>query len=319
MIMHYPASFFWPEGKTQEERVRCLFTEMQRHRSIPLLVRHERYAEGLDTGPHHHVDFYACYIVQNGRGIHLIDRHPYTIVRGDVYILPPGTVHAYQHYRTLEIDAFYFQRRLFSTEELAALHALPGFWHLLTGAEDIATDTHSDSAHRLHLSPEQHHTVNEMLAEICTEYVAPEPAAVVLTRSQLFRLLVSITRSQKPGEEASRPASEPAYSSTIADILRICEERFQEPLTVPQLAARLFLSPGHFSEIFTREVGVPPATYLRLLRLERAQTLLRTTPLSITEIAHQTGFSDGPHLTRAFQLAFHLTPTAYRATFKPVR
>jgi AraC-like DNA-binding protein/mannose-6-phosphate isomerase-like protein (cupin superfamily) len=317
--MRYPATLFWPEGKTREESIRCLFTEMEQHRSIPLLVRHERYAGGLDTGAHHHVDFYAFYVVQNGQGIHLIDGHPYTIVRGDVYILPPGTVHAYQRYRTLEIDAFYFQRRLFSAEEIAALRALPGFWRLFIGSEEASADTHSDSSHRLHLSPEQHRTVNEMLAEICTEYVAPEPAAVLLTRSQLFRLLVSVTRSQEPGREVARSEPQRACSSDIANILRICEERFQEPLTVPQLAALLFLSPGHFSEIFTREVGVPPATYLRRLRLEHAQTLLRTTVLSVTAIAHQTGFSDGPHLTRAFQSAFHLTPTAYRAAFRKAR
>jgi AraC-like DNA-binding protein/mannose-6-phosphate isomerase-like protein (cupin superfamily) len=316
--MRYPETFLWQEKTTREEIVPCLFTKMQRHHSIPLLLRHERYNDGLDTGLHHHVDFYAFYIVQNGEGIHLIDRHPYTVLRGDVYILPPGTVHAYQRYHTLEIDAFYFQRQLFSAEELAALRVLPGSWRQLIGAEDGAIEQQPRYVHRLHLSPEHHRTVNEMLAEICAEYVEREPAAILLTRSQLFRLLVSITRRQDLTELAGlENEHQPGTGSKtdIATILRICEERFQEPLTVPQLAALLFLSPSRFSEIFTREVGVPPATYIRRLRLERAQTLLRSTALSVTEIAHQVGFSDGPRLDRAFQSAFHLTPTAYRAAF----
>ncbi|GHO51039.1 AraC family transcriptional regulator [Ktedonospora formicarum] len=316
--MQYPDTFLWTELAVSQEATPCYFTKMRGHQSLPLLLRHERYNHGIDTGPHHHLDFYAFYIVQNGQGIHLIDHHPYTIVRGDVYILPPGVVHAYQRYHMLELDAFYFQRHLFSTEELAALRALPIFWHLLIGTEDTSMGKESCYAHRLHLSPEHHHAVNTMLAEICMEYAEQDLAAVQLTRCQLFRLLVSITRRQGAVDKKP-PLSElngkAPYSPDIVHILRMCEERFHEPLTVPQLASLLFLSPSRFSEIFTREVGVPPATYIRRLRLECAQTLLRTTSLSVTEIAHRVGFNDGPRLTRTFQAVFHLTPTAYRTNF----
>ncbi len=312
--MRYPATLLWPEGTAHKEVNPCIFASMPLHPHIPLLLRHEHYMDGLDTGLHQHMDFYAFYIVQNGQGIHLIDGHPYTIVRGDVYLLPPGTIHAYQRYRMLEIDAFYFQRQFFSLEEVEALRALPSFWQLFLAAEN-ASDTYTDYTHRLHLSPERHQATNEILTEICAEYVTPELAAALLTHSQFFRLLVSVTRYPVPERKAATFEPDHTYSTEITHVLRICEERFQESLTVPQLAALLFLSPSHFSELFLREVGVPPATYLRRLRLERAQTLLRSTTLTVTEIAQQVGFSDGPHLTRAFQAAFHLTPTAYRAAF----
>jgi AraC-like DNA-binding protein/mannose-6-phosphate isomerase-like protein (cupin superfamily) len=318
-MMRYPDTrWLWQEGMSRQEISHCLFRKMQQHHALPLLLRHECYINGLDTGLHHHVDFYAFYIVQSGQGIHLIDHHPYTIVRGDVYILPPGTIHAYQHYHTLEIDAFYFQRQLFSMEDLAALRALPGFWRLLIGTEDTSSEKNISCAHRLHLSPERHREVNKMIAETCVEYIEKDAASALLTHNQLFRLLVSIARQQRSADKKTAvPKSEwdITCSTDIANILRICEERFQEPLTVPQLASLLFLSPSRFSEIFTREVGVSPAAYIRRLRLEHAQMLLRTTSLSITEIAYQAGFGDGPHLARAFKAALHFTPTSYRAAF----
>ena len=74
----------------------------------------------------------------------------------------------------------------------------------------------------------------------------------------------------------------------------------------------MFLSPGHFTEIFAREVGMPPAAYLRRLRIERAQTLLRETEAPVSEIAAQVGLGDSASLARAFRSAFGHTPTQYR-------
>ena len=127
----------------------------------------------------------------------------------------------------------------------------------------------------------------------------------------LFQILVTVARSRRAlGEPASPPDSSAGLS--LADIIHVCEEHFAENLSVPQLAARMFLSPGHFTEIFTREVGMPPATYLRRLRLERAQTLLRETSLPVTTVALQVGFSDAAGLSRAFRSAFKLSPLQYR-------
>jgi transcriptional regulator GlxA family with amidase domain len=120
-----------------------------------------------------------------------------------------------------------------------------------------------------------------------------------------------VARARRP--PAAAALAVPADAGlALADIIRVCEEHFFENLSVPQLAARMFLSPGHFTEIFTREVGMPPAAYLRRLRLERAQTLLRETTLPVTAVAMQVGFSDAAGLSRAFRGAFGLSPLQYR-------
>jgi transcriptional regulator GlxA family with amidase domain len=159
-----------------------------------------------------------------------------------------------------------------------------------------------------------------MIEEILAEMGSSSTAAPLLVRGLLFRLLVYLARIQAEGGGARRSGPRghlvPARGPRLADVVRVCEQRFAEPLLVPQLAALMFLSPGHFSELFSREVGIPPATYLRRLRLERAQTLLRTTALSATEIAQQSGFNDLAQLSRAFRTVFNTTPSTYRARSK---
>ncbi len=329
--------YHWQKNQNELEPAPCFFIGIPGHHSLPLTIRHEFYDQGSDTGLHLHEDFYALYVVQGGRGVHVINNHPYGIARGDVYLLSPGTVHAYRDYCALAVDAFYFQPQLFSSEELAALRSLAGFWHLLitlaAPADDEANGQGETHDHRLHLPPEHLHDVETMLSELCAEFVAPTPEAALLTHTLFFRLLVHFARWQAAqqaripdtgargdrGDNLARHEEvrqHAHYKADITNVLRICEERFQEPLTVPQLAAQTFLSPSRFTELFSREVGMSPAAYIRRLRLERAQTLLRTTVLSTTSIAHQVGFRDGAQLSRAFRDVFHLTPTAYRATFR---
>lgn len=336
--MQAPQPYLWQPASDQpvsdNADFSCTFAGLQAytHPIQALGIRREHYEQGEDTGPHRHEDFYALYIVQSGRGIHFINGHPYSITRGDVYLMPPGTVHGYLDFSLLTIDAFYFQPQLFRYEELLALRTLAGFWRLLITFEPQSsinsqiTLPEAKHDHRFHLSPEQYRLVEAMVSELWHEFMATGPEASVLSQSLFFRLLVSLARWQAPqtleAEEQKYVQGEPATSiehiqkHDITYILQLCEERFHEPLTVAQLAAYLFLSPSRFSELFQREVGTSPATYIRRLRLERAQTLLRTTKLTSTQIAHQVGFRDSAQLSRTFRAAFRLTPTAYRAAFR---
>jgi transcriptional regulator GlxA family with amidase domain len=58
-------------------------------------------------------------------------------------------------------------------------------------------------------------------------------------------------------------------------------------------------------------------TYLTRYRIQRAQQLLDTTDLSITEIALETGFSEISHFTRTFKRGVGVSPHAYRRGQRP--
>ena len=58
--------------------------------------------------------------------------------------------------------------------------------------------------------------------------------------------------------------------------------------------------------------GMPVTQFIRALRLQKAQTLLRTTDQTIAEIAYEVGFNDPKYFTRVFTEAFGMPPSAYR-------
>jgi len=288
--------------------------ETQRwHAAQPLIVLHQHYPRGKDTGAWQHMDFYALYVVRAGRGIHRINEHPYAIRRGDVYITPPGSVHRYCDFDGLQAIAFCFQAQLFADDALDALSELPGFQNLFVRGQAGPKTNAATQDYQRHLSPNQYDEIDALVENILREIqqATPDIASPLIVRDLMFRLLTQLARyyaDQRQAPASSKPAPTPG----LAEVLHVCETRFTEDLTVPQLAALMFLSPSHFTEVFAREVGTPPATYLRQLRLAHAQHLLSTTQLSITAIAQQCGFNDSAQFARAFKAVFGHTPREHR-------
>jgi AraC-like DNA-binding protein len=78
------------------------------------------------------------------------------------------------------------------------------------------------------------------------------------------------------------------------------------------LADTAGLSLFHFARAFKQSEGMTPHGYVLERRLERAQTLLLDTHLSLAEIAYATGFSDQGHLARHFRRRHGVSPGALR-------
>jgi len=86
-------------------------------------------------------------------------------------------------------------------------------------------------------------------------------------------------------------------------------------LSVDALAAHVALSPAHFSRLFKRTFGVPPADFVDGLRLDQARALLSVPDVSIKSVAAAVGFASPDVFRRSFARRFGLPPSAYRTPF----
>ncbi|MBA0125334.1 helix-turn-helix transcriptional regulator [Haloechinothrix sp. YIM 98757] len=102
---------------------------------------------------------------------------------------------------------------------------------------------------------------------------------------------------------------QPAVKQAIASI----RERYFEPITLNDLAAEVFVSPFHFSRVFSRETGVTPGRYLTAVRLFEAKRLLVMTSLTVSDVVCSVGYSSVGTFTSRFTRAVGMTPTQYRA------
>ena len=82
--------------------------------------------------------------------------------------------------------------------------------------------------------------------------------------------------------------------------------------TVAELARLVRLSSSRLGHLFKLQVGHDLEDFLRNARLEKAAELLRTTELSIKEIAAQVGYRHASSLDRGFKHVFGFEPADYR-------
>ncbi len=85
-----------------------------------------------------------------------------------------------------------------------------------------------------------------------------------------------------------------------------------EAVEMPELAQWLDTSLRSLNRRFRQATGLNPTTYLQQYRIQTARELLRTSNLSIAEVALAVGYADSGYFCRLFKQAMKQTPRDYR-------
>ena len=99
----------------------------------------------------------------------------------------------------------------------------------------------------------------------------------------------------------------------LIDVLRLIDERPDEPVDLASLASAAGLSKHHFLRVFRRFVGMTPHQYVLRTRMTRAAWRLRTSKDSVLAVALDSGFGDLSTFNACFRATFGTTPSRYRA------
>lgn len=273
---------------------------------FPLHYRRER-LDRTSNIRHWHTNFLALYIVRSGRGTRTVNDRAHSLARGDIFLMAPDNTHSFRGPMDLILDAIYFNHELWSAREWEALELLPDLAAFFAaGSEGFAARGHTD--YFGHLSPEPHAQVEAVLAAMRRELKQKSLPLHLAARARFFALLVQLAQWRA----AKAFTAGPARGAAIAEVLHFCDGNFHRPLSIEQLAGMMHVSRAKFFNVFVGEVGMPPAAYLRRLRLQHAQKLLEDRSLLVADIARLSGFGDATQLARAFRKAFGISPSEFR-------
>ena len=139
--------------------------------------------------------------------------------------------------------------------------------------------------------------------------------AEVVSRDYLhalgFILIVEMLRLPPRQQATGRGAT--LNDRVLRSILDYIDANLDANLSLEILAGLAGVLTHRFGRAFKRKVGEPPHQYVLSRRIEAGRVMLRTTDLSIADIAYATGFSSQSHMTTTFRREIGATPAQLRS------
>ena len=101
--------------------------------------------------------------------------------------------------------------------------------------------------------------------------------------------------------------------SAINKVINYIQRHYAEPLPTKMLAEMVHMSEGHFCAVFKSATGLSANEYVLKERMKKAERLLQSSEMNITEISEICGFRDPNYFSRAFKKYWKKTPKEMRA------
>lgn len=100
----------------------------------------------------------------------------------------------------------------------------------------------------------------------------------------------------------------------IDNILKFINKKLSQnqPITIQIILQAYYLSESKLYHLFKTHLNVSPSTYIQSRKMEHVALLLKTSTLSILEIALKSGYSDSSSLSKAFKNTMGISPNHYR-------
>ncbi|WP_373232572.1 helix-turn-helix domain-containing protein [Cohnella sp.] len=105
----------------------------------------------------------------------------------------------------------------------------------------------------------------------------------------------------------------------VRSAMKEMEQRYQDKITLDQLAALASVNKYHLAKEFKRYSGFSPNEFLINVRMSRAKELLKYSDLPVSQIAMEVGIDNVSHFIRLFKDRIDTTPLSFRKRWQPPR
>lgn len=138
-----------------------------------------------------------------------------------------------------------------------------------------------------------------------------DPLSCEIIRNQVAALVLA--SASAIGTPRCDGSPDPANAARIDKVLHWVSVHLSDLVTVEMMAEVSGLSPARFYGEFKKRTGTSPKDYLLGLRIECAAQRLRDDPgMTVTDVAHELGFSSSQYFATVFRRYVGISPRDWR-------
>jgi AraC-like DNA-binding protein len=233
---------------------------------------------------HHHIELVY---LKKGSAKAYINSVEYNINEGDLLVVFPNQVHKYEDVGSCpEYDLFIINPELVSDILQLVSHQEP------------------DEPVIKHIT--RNPRVLTLIGILASESDFPKTNREVLLHGYLFALfgeIIDMMTFKNVRSDESR---------ALRSIVKFCSKNFKQEISLTVLSEKLNLSRYYISHIFSDKLGISFTDYINSLRVSESCVMLRSSSISVTEVAYAVGFGTLRTFNRAFIKQMGISPSQYR-------
>jgi AraC-like DNA-binding protein len=270
------------------------------HRRYPSKFLFDAYRKGgrFSFLAHWHIEVELLYIIDGCFQIG-INQKQYELNAGDLSICRSGDIHYYNGRGSLDARAvmLVFHPKIIGHER--------GWPNQIIQTSSVVR------ANRF--QPEEQANLENSFVSAFTEYQLKRNGWELFAAGEINKICGMITRLN---DQVDVPDKLRTYNyghmDTMQNALHLLEHNYKEDLTLEQVAKHFSVSPFYFSRLFNKTVGMNFRSYINHLRIIKAEQMITSTDLSLTEVALDCGFQSIRTFNRAYKTLKGTAPSSLR-------
>lgn len=257
--------------------------------------------------PHAHAGAFEICFIQSGEVDWSTSRQSYTLRAGDVFVTKPSELH-WGADSAMQPCTLYW----LILGAPSAGHGWDGLDPRL--AARIEGDLDTLPTHRLRGTQHLETAFEAIFAEHRSQHGAGRDSLIAraIVRAELHRLLIGLLRTAERAAPLAARTTAPELSRATAALVGRLREAPSTTLDLRGFCAEHRVSSRQLQQRFRVEMGSSIAQYWLRERIRIARDRLRDSPVSVTELSTELGFSSSQHFATAFRKFTGQTPSAFR-------
>ncbi|HHV13153.1 MAG TPA: AraC family transcriptional regulator [Clostridiales bacterium] len=241
--------------------------------------------------------------VESGSGSYFVNGRQYEMEAGDMIIFN----HVEPHGWLVESEEMLMTVMVFSTELVSNLN----YDYLKPFVERGSNFKNKIDREELLTSDIVH-----MVKEIYNEHQAQKQGHRLLILADMLRILTLLIRyyqkDLEPGRTTETLTDKKYNMKRLEEAFHYINSHYTEKITLKEVAESVFMSENYFSFYFKKITDTSFMDYVTGLRLKRVNELMKTTDMSMYEIAMESGFHNMANFYRIYKKHVGALPTRRR-------
>lgn len=253
---------------------------------------------------HTSLEIFMCI---KGQGTYYIGNKIYDFIKGDIFVISNNELHKSEINEGGAFDAFVI---MFSPEKVLSSRYIQGKDLL-----DIFYGRTERFCHRYRPNEGKIAVYENIAGLILKEFREEKENYMTAISSLVTWFLIDLNRvyNSEDSEQAAYEKSDKLkHKKFITEVLNYVEENYKTDINLGELAASLYMDQAYLSREFKKSTGYSMMKFVTNKRIREARELLRSTDISISEVAITVGYNNITHFHTMFKKETGISPKEFR-------